>query len=183
MPQLTIERFFCKVEKPKKCMSVENVTDPVRTCSLILTTEKSVSKVQKHEDHDYCIREDNKTKSVDITETLKDDTGFVSSLEEPNANSTDITQRSRDNTSFVPSSLQELNANLRWKKLLEVEDYDKYSAKKRVYKKKRENKPRKMKQPPKNVAKIEINVEALTLQNFTEQLVAMELIKDFLDRG
>lgn len=83
-----------------------------------------------------------------------------------------------------PSSPQETSSTevrSKWKQMLN--NYDKVSKKRKKVTTtlKRKNESKKCKFTLESPPKVEIDIAALSVQNFTEQLLALELIKDFLD--
>lgn len=170
MPQqLSIKRFFSKSEKPRNGFS----------CPNMLSTSGSGSSV------------------VGKSVAVEAKPGAAGSIEKENAICyTDVGKKPSYVTMPTPPSSpvrsqQAPNPDseyLEWKKLLAY--YDKCSSKSS------KNKGSKIKRQKKDVKKIKVSLEKprkvgvnidacisdLSIRNFTEQLVALELIKDFIDQ-
>ncbi|KAL5275418.1 hypothetical protein ACFFRR_001348 [Megaselia abdita] len=196
MPQLSIKRFFSKLTDAKKSSpifylnSISNNSDlknPVLSCSRDSTsTNNAKDYITEVSWKNFVFSDEDESEKLFFTEK-----NCV--LEGKDCNRNDVsssiasTSKLHDQrpifsgTNPLPSTSN--GGNSRWKLMLD--NYDKQTSKRSL-----KGKPRKetKKRPAKQIkltgekpTKVSINIEDLSIQNFTEQLLALELIKDFLD--
>lgn len=188
MPQLSIKQFFSKSEKTKENLHVIKINVPVQSCSKLVDSEKKpvLSEIPERNPVASCSKyaPDQRNGSVAVAYSSEKKSVVKVQIQAKKlglgANPRFL---SRTTPPSSPSQHSNTEVGIRWKQLLD--DYDKNSKspknRKRETTKKRQN-DKKCQLSPKKLPKVEIDVESLTDNNFTEQLLALELIKDYLDQ-